>query len=75
MKKFLGNPIIVVLCLCVFPPLGIFLMHYFTDWPNGWKMALSVVFCGIFIYAIIQSIQQEAEELAKLGMSMLINRI
>ncbi len=75
MKKFFGNPVIVVLCLCVFPPLGIFLMHYFTDWPNGWKMALSVIFAAIFIIAIVQAINEEAAYLAKQSMAMIVNRI
>ncbi len=71
MKKILGNPIIVVLSLIVFPPLGIFLMHYFTDWPNGWKMALSVIFAAIFIIAIVQAINEEAAYLAKQNMAVI----
>lgn len=71
MKKVFGNPIVVGLCLMVFPPLGIFFMFYFTEWTNGLKMALAVIFTGIFIFAIIQSMQQSAAEFAEQNLQVI----
>ena len=76
MKKILGNPILVVLGLIVFPPLGVFMMFYFTEWANGIKIFLAVVSCTIFIVAVVTAMQQEAQELAQQAvMQALVKRI
>lgn len=61
MKNFLSNPVIIVLLLFVFPPLGILIMYRCSEWDGNWKLGLSVVFMIIWIASIVMSISQEAQ--------------
>ena len=57
MKQFLFSAI-SVLCLFVFPPLGIFLMFRLTNWPDGVKKSVAVIWSVIWVMAIWQAVQE-----------------
>ncbi len=59
MKKILSNPVVIVLMLLVFPPLGILIMYCCSEWDSNWKLGLSVVFMILWIGSILMSISQE----------------
>ena len=61
MKKILSNPVVIILMLFVFPPLGILIMYRCSEWDSNWKLGLSVVFMILWIGAVLMSISQEAQ--------------
>ncbi len=67
MKKILSNPLLIILLLLVFPPVGIFVMFKWGTWDTNWKTGLAIVFSIIWIVSIVMSINQEAQ-LAAQGM-------
>ena len=61
MKRILSNPVLIILMLFVFPPLGILIMYRCSEWDSNWKLGLSVVFMILWIGAVLMSISQEAQ--------------
>ncbi len=57
MKQFFFSAISVI-CLFVFPPLGIFLMFRLTNWNDGVKKSIAVIWSIIWIIAIWQAVQE-----------------
>lgn len=51
---FFQRPGVIILCLLLFAPLGIFLMwRYIPQWKTGMKVALSILFGLVFICALV----------------------
>lgn len=61
MKKILSNPLLIILLLVVFAPVGIFVMYKWGTWDTNWKTGLAIVFSIIWIASIVMSISQEAQ--------------
>lgn len=57
MKQFLFS-VISVFFLMVFPPLGIFLMFRLTNWHEGIKKSIAVIWSVIWVIAIWQAVQE-----------------
>ncbi len=51
---FFQRPGVIFLCLLLFAPLGIFLMwRYIPQWKTGMKVALSILFGLVFVFALV----------------------
>lgn len=63
---FFQRPGVIILCLLLLAPLGIFLMwRYMPQWKTGMKVALSILFGLVFIFALVPKAGDNAADAAQ----------